>query len=308
VTLEPDVDAHLAGAGCDGFVHVRSIDDDNGPEVALRADDLVVSASVFKVAVALELHRQGDTGEIDTGRRVRIDPRDFLGAPAGLSLFSDEVEVSLCDLAVSMLTLSDSLATDVLLAHVGIDRVNALTERLGLARTHIVGDVRSMFGSLAHDLGFADWDAVQAHPWADVPEAETARVHERMRAAASCDPARATRTTPREMSRLLTAIWRDEAAPAQACAAVRRAMGHQLQRQRIARGFPEHETRVSAKSGSFGGAFRNEVAVVELPDGGRYAVAVFTRAHDLYERQQEIDDAIGVVARRAVDAISTRDA
>lgn len=308
MTLEPDIDAHLTDAGCEGFVHVRSIDDDNGAEVALRADDLVVSASVFKVAVALELHRQGETGEIDTARRVRIHPRDYLGAPAGLSLFADEVEVSLCDLAVSMLTLSDSLATDVLLAHVGIGRVNALTLRLGLPRTHIVGDIRSMFASLAHDLGFADWDAVQAHPWADVPGAETARTYERMRAAASCDPARATRTTPREMSRLLTAIWRDEAAPPQACAAVRRAMGQQLQRQRIARGFPERETRVSAKSGSFGGAFRNEVAVVQLPDGGRYAVAVFTRAHGLYERQQDIDDAIGVVARRAVDAISTRDA
>ncbi len=258
---------------------------------------------VFKVAVALELHRQGETGEIDTACRVRIDPRDFLGAPAGLSLFSDEVEVSLRDLAVSMLTLSDSLATDVLLAHVGVDRVNASTERLGLARTHVVGDIRSMFTSLARDLGFADWDEVQAHPWADVPEAETARVDERMRAAASCDPALATRTTPREMSRLLTAIWRDEATSPPACAAVRHAMGLQLQRQRIARGFPERGIRVSAKSGSFGGAFRNEVAVVELPDGGRYAVAVFTRAHDLYERQQEIDDAIGVVARRAVDAI-----
>ncbi len=95
-----------------------------------------------------------------------------------------------------MLTLSDSLATDVLLAHVGIGRVNALTRRLGLPRTHIVGDVRSMFTSLAHDLGFADWDAVQAHPWADVPEAETARV------TSACEPLRAATRPARHGPRL----------------------------------------------------------------------------------------------------------
>ncbi len=305
MSLEQEIDARFGDSGCDGFVHVRPIDDGEG-EVALRADELVVAASVFKVALALELHRQGESGEIEPSRRVRVSPRDHLGAPAGMSLFSDDVEVSLRDLVVSMLTVSDSLATDVLLEHVGIERVNALTERLGLPRTHVVGDIRSMFASLAHDLGFDDWNAVQAHPWADVSDAERARVYERMRAASACDPTRATRTTPREMTRLLTAIWRDEAAPAPACAAVRRAMGQQLQLQRVARGFPERGTLVSAKSGSFGGAFRNEVAVVELPAGDRYAVAVFTRAHDLYERQQEIDDAIGVVSRLAVDALRSR--
>jgi hypothetical protein len=68
----------------------------------------------------------------------------------------------------------------------------------------------------------------------------------------------------------------------------------------------EAGVRISAKSGSFGRAFRNEFAVVELQGGERYAVAVFTRAHDLHERQQEVDDAIGIVVRRAVDALRSR--
>jgi beta-lactamase class A len=286
-------------AGCTGFLHVREIDGES--EVVLDAGALVVSASVFKVAVALEFFRQAAAGELDPTERVRIDPRQSLGAPAGLSLFWDEVELSLRDLVVSMLTVSDSLATDVLLERVGIERVNELTRSLGLPNTVLVSDVKSMFDSLAGDVGFDSWRELAAHSWRD-PD-ETARALERMRAAAVCDPPQTTRTTARETTHLLSAIWRDEAAPAEACEPVRLLMGKQLQRERIARGFSDPDIRFSGKTGSFGGAFRNEAGVVEFPDGGRYAVAIFTRAHALYARQREIEDAIGVAAGRAVGAL-----
>jgi len=289
----------FAAAGCEGFLHVRDLDGDG--EVALGADTLVVSASVFKVAVALELFRQAAVGEVDLRERVRVDPADSLGAPAGLSLFSDEVEVSLRDLAVSMLTVSDALATDVLLEKVGLERVNALTRSLGLTETVVVGGIQAAFDSLAEDLGFADGRELLGRQWND--PAETARALELMRTARPCTPATATRTTPREMTTLLTAIWRDEAAPAEACSEVRSLMAKQLQRERVARGFRARGDRWSGKTGSFGGAFRNEVGVVELAAGGRYAIAVFTSAHELYERARDIDDAIGVAAALAVETL-----
>lgn len=288
-------------AGCDAFLHVCDLD---GPgEVALDADALVVSASVFKVSVALELFRQAAAGELDPTERLRLDPRQSLGAPTGLSLFTDEVEVSLRDLAVSMLTVSDQLATDALLGKVGIERVNELTRSLGLEHTTIVADVRTTFDSLAREVGFDSWRAFTAHPWSESPSDETGQVLERMRAARVCDPAQATRTTPRETTQLLGAIWRGEAAAEEACASVRSLMAKQLQRERIARGFRDPNIRFSGKTGTFGGAFRNEAGVVELPDGGRYAVAIFTRAHALYERQRDIDDAIGITAGRAVETL-----
>lgn len=299
VSSEPRLRELLRAAGCDGFLHIRDIDGQG--EVAVDADSLVVSASVFKVAVALEFFRQAAAGNLDPTDRVRVDPQASLGAPAGLSLFSDEVEVSLRDLAVSMITVSDALATDALMQRVGIDRVNKLTRSLGLAKTVIVSDVQSMFDSLARDVGFPSWRDFAAHSSADADEIN--RVLERMRSARVCDPAQATRTTPREMTQLLCGIWRNEAAPAEACGSVRSLMAKQLQRERIARGFPDADVRFSGKTGSFGGAFRNEVGVVEFPDGGRYAVAIFTRAHALYARQGDIDDAIGVAAGLAVESL-----
>jgi beta-lactamase class A len=101
------------------------------------------------------------------------------------------------------------------------------------------------------------------------------------------------------MTRLLRGIWRDEAAPAAACAQVRRLMGQQTS-YRLAVGFP-NGVSVQAKSGSLMGRIRNEVGVVTYPDGRRYAVAVFTEAYKRAARQPAIDRSIGAVAALAIE-------
>ena len=116
------------------------------------------------------------------------------------------------------------------------------------------------------------------------------------------DPARATRTTARETAMLLRLVWRDEAGPARACAHLRALLAGQVTRHRVAAGFPP-EVRVAAKSGSLVGVVRNEGAVVEFPDGGRYAVAVFTHAAEAFRHDSAINAAIGAAAADAVEAL-----
>ncbi|MFF7355634.1 hypothetical protein ACFZA1_23740 [Streptomyces filipinensis] len=58
--IEDRLERVFAGAGCRGCVAVLDID---GPgRVALGDDELVVAASTFKIAVALELFCQGAEG------------------------------------------------------------------------------------------------------------------------------------------------------------------------------------------------------------------------------------------------------
>jgi beta-lactamase class A len=59
---------------------------------------------------------------------------------------------------------------------------------------------------------------------------------------------------------------------------------------------------VWGKTGSLP-AIRNEIGVVEYPGGGRYAVAVFTRAGVLDQRLPVADHAIGEAARWAIESI-----
>ena len=77
------------------------------------------------------------------------------------------------------------------------------------------------------------------------------------------DPARTTSSTPREMTRLLGLIWRDEAGPAAACALVRGLMARQLFWTRLASGFPA-DVRVAGKTGTLPG-LQMEAGVAEYP-------------------------------------------
>jgi len=281
----------LRMAGCEGCVH--ALDIDSGQGAGFHPEHLVVAASVFKVIVALELYRQAAVDGLALTDQVHITDDNRTAGPTGLSNGHDPASLSLRDLASLMLSISDNTATDALLARVGLERVNATARALGLQHTVLVSDLRGLIASIIEDAAVSNLDTL----WA-LSEDERDRRLGRCRA---LQPERATRTAPRDMTRLLRSIWRDEAAPAAACREVRRLMG-QHDSHRLAIGFPDG-IRVQAKSGSSMGRIRNEIGVVTYPDGHRYAVAVFTRSRRGTSRQPAIDGAIGTVAALIIERI-----
>ena len=292
-----DITGLFEQAGCTGQLCVQSLD--GGQEAAVEAARSVVAASVFKVPVALAAETQFAEGRLDPRERVTLSAANRTPGPIGFPLFHDDVEISLRDLVVAMLTISDNMATDALLGRVGIDAVNAGSARLGLANTIITADLRTTVNSIGHDAGLKDWDAIWE--WAAQPHSEDdeARLTVRMAAASALIPSRTTRTTPREMATLLRLIWSDDAGPPQACERIRQLMGRQLTKHRLAAAFPP-PARVAAKSGSLIGVVRNEVGVIEYPDGRGYAAAVFTQAHHPWRNEAAINAAIGAAAAAAV--------
>jgi beta-lactamase class A len=293
----------FARTGCRGWLCVADID---GPgEISAGGDEPVVAASVFKVAVALEVFTQAAAGRLDPRRRVRIAPGRATPGPTGLSVFADEAELSVRDLALMMLAVSDNAATDILIDLAGLDAIRATLGSLGLHATIIPGRERDELDSIGQDAGFAGWDDM-IRASATFTAAQDRRIQEGFLRARALSPEHAIRTTAREMATLLRLIWRDEAGPAQACAQVRQLMSHQVTRQRLALGFPRHGTRVAAKSGSLLGIVRNEIGVITMPDGHRYAAAIFTRADRPYDHEHEIDAVIGTAAARAVEHLGRR--
>lgn len=225
----------FAEAGCQGWLCVAEVDGDG--EVAAGADEPVVAASVFKVAVALEVFTQVDAGQLDPSERVRVPPADRTPGPTGLSVFADEAEISIRDLAMLMLTISDNTATDLLIDRVGLDSIHATLAGLGLTHTVIPGPLRDELDSVGRDAGFAGWADLERAA-ATLPPDELRAVERLIRQGQALDPQRGIRTTAREMATLLRLIWRDEAGPAAACAQVRQLMSQQVTRQRLALGFP----------------------------------------------------------------------
>jgi beta-lactamase class A len=284
-------------AGCTGQLCVQSLDGDQ--EVAVDADWEVVAASVFKVSVALEAETQFADGRLDRQQRVTLPAASRTLGPTGFSLFRNDVEVSAQDLVVAMLTISDNEATDALLHLVGIDAVNATSARLGLSASVIPADLYTTINSIGRDAGFADFAALQA--WASKPHSqdEEDQIDRRIQDGDALTPRRAIRTTPRDMATLLRLIWSGQAGPPAACDTVRQIMSHQLTRHRLAAAFPP-PARVSAKSGGLIGVVRNEIGVIEYPDGRGYAAAVFTQARQPRPNDAAINTAIGTTAAAAV--------
>jgi beta-lactamase class A len=289
----------FAQAGCHGCLRVMDID---GPgEVVLDDGAPMVSASVFKVLVALEFFRQADLGKLDPAERVRLTPDQRTSGETGFSTFTDEVDVSLRDLARMMIAVSDNAAADALLDRVGLDTVNAGVHFLGLVDTVVTGTIREILNSRTREMGLDSvaglWDAVRDPRTS--PEF-IADMQQRLTAVSAVDPRRTTRTTARDMANLLRMVWRNEAGPAPVCEQVRVLMANQVaHNKRLATVFPA-TVRVSAKSGTLFGLIRNEVGVAEYPDGTRYAMAVFTRANTAYRNLNAIDSAIAAAAARAV--------
>jgi beta-lactamase class A len=273
-------------AAATAAMHVRDLD--TGAELGLDADELVVTASVFKLSVLVELCRQASAGQLSLTERVRVPAGERCMGPTGLSVMLDDAELSLRDLAYLMISVSDNTATDVVLGRVRVEAVNATIRSLGLERTVLVGDCALLLGTLLEDLG----SPPALTRWTDLDP-------DLLATARTMTATETNRTTPREITELLRLVWTDRAGPADACAEVRRILGLQVWPHRLSSGFGDG-IRVSGKTGTLPG-LRNEVGVVEYPDGGRYAVAVFTRARSYTEHQPAIDASIGSAARAAVE-------
>ncbi|MER7953121.1 serine hydrolase [Streptomyces sp. NPDC096030] len=280
----------FAQAGAEGFVHVRDLD--TGAEFGHGADTQVVLASVFKIPIALEYARQVAAGELDPARRHTVTSAYRAGG-SGTDGCAHDVEMSARDLAFMMMTISDNAATDLLLDVVGPDRVRATLDDLGFPGFGF-SSCAALDEAIRRELAL-DPDRSLDDQLAGIPD-------ERLLALRACAPGSSPSSTPREVTALLAAVWRDEAGPASACAEVRDLMSQQVWQHRLVSGFPEPGVRLAGKTGT-DFAVRNEAGVIEYPDGKRYAVGVFLRTSTAATRQPLADRAIGRAARIALDRV-----
>ncbi|HEY1075307.1 MAG TPA: serine hydrolase [Fontimonas sp.] len=280
-------------AGVEGYLHAKDLR--SGQEIGHQADTAVVTASVFKVPVLVELYRQADAGLIDLRERIEVPVSDRAPGPTGLSVMLDPVTLSWRDLALSMMVVSDNAATDFICTRLGLDQVNAAMRDLGLPGTVVDADCRSLFAQMAQDAGVKSPAELTTRPSAEMLSRQRA-LH---------GPS-TNRTTPREISRLFELIWTDRAASAESCAQMRRILSAQVWPHRLASGFPEDDIKTAGKTGTLV-TIRNEAGMVSYPDGRHIAVSVFTRSREYRAKHPAQDAAIGKAARLAVDLLLSED-
>ncbi|KLO29868.1 serine hydrolase [Mycobacterium haemophilum] len=287
------IQAVFTDAGCRGWLQARPVSTVE-PAINFRADEPVPTASIYKVLLLAAVARSFDRGELDPSARVTIRPTDCTPGPTGFSTFIDPVTVSWRDLARSMIVLSDNAAADILLAAVGLPRMDEIIDELGLASTHVIGGAAALYEQLIHDMGAQTLDeAISALGNSDT--ANSLSIY---------DPDQTNATSAADSNTILAAIWTNTIASPHACSYMRGVLAQQVWPHRIKSGFPQREISVAGKTGTIG-KIRSEVAVISLPNETPIAVSVFTHAARSEHSLPAVDRAIGTAARIAVTAVRT---
>ena len=227
---------------------------DGAGECSLGADDVVIGASTFKLAVALELYCRAASDGLDVNQRIAFQ------ADRSIASKAPPREAAM----MMMMAVSDNAAADALIDLLGAETITTRLHQVGATHTTVRPGVQAEVRAITAELdpyavaaGFDGWHDLYARH--SSPAGLSGQQQQRLSAVTIPDnvssQGRGAPTTARDMAVLVRAIWRDEAGPPTACAQVRELMSHQVG-QRLARAFPDRaDISVAAKVAAFPGSF-----------------------------------------------------
>lgn len=220
-------------------------------------DEVFEGASTIKVAVMVEAFRQQAAGELGLDRMLRLRQDHWVRGSGVLRDMTPGTELSVRDTIVLMMTISDNVATNMMLDLLGVERVNGMLAACGLGDTRVMG----LFDFAAHP-----------------PEYGVSRV------------------TARQLGTLVERLALGTAVSPEADAEMLAIMRRQHDSTSVLRYLPpalldesggkDPILRVAAKSGSWPGT-RNMVALFEGPDT-RYVICLVTK--DCADRRAGVDN------------------
>ena len=135
LTLERALHRYVETFRCELGFYVQHLETNEA--FGYNADRQFRTASVFKIAVLLEVFRQEDAGRFDLNDTVPVTSEAVRPGSGVLQYLNSVVALSIRDLAVLMIVISDNTATEVLLRKVGMEGVNATLRELGLTQTRV---------------------------------------------------------------------------------------------------------------------------------------------------------------------------
>ena len=122
--------------GVDGVVGYSIVDLTTGDRIGHLATASFPTASAIKLAIVYELFKQAEERRIDLEEKSTLDRRQAVGG-TGVLVEMGTPTLSIRDYAVLMVTLSDNTATNVLIDRLGMDRIAARMQGLGLGGTKL---------------------------------------------------------------------------------------------------------------------------------------------------------------------------
>jgi beta-lactamase class A len=121
-----------------GVMGISVVDLMTGETFGVNDTLVFPQGSSIKVAILIELYSQAEQGTLRLQDAVPVTAEIRTGGSGILQHFTDGTStLSLRDLAVLMIVLSDNTATNVLIDRVGMENVNATMTELGFPQTRL---------------------------------------------------------------------------------------------------------------------------------------------------------------------------
>ncbi len=268
----------LAGA-FNGRIGLSILNFQTNETINYAADEIFPTASTIKLAVLTTLMAECEVGEASLDEPIMLRRADKIGGSGILQFLSPGLTMAVRDWAFLMMNISDNLATNVLIDHVGLENVQNWLAASGYDDVH-----------LHRKIDFAALDKDQKYLGT---------------------------ATPAGLTRLMTAVFRREIVSPSACDEMMRMMD-KVGSDRVGRYLPlpfygsdepeDQKLRLAGKTGSLVGT-RVQTAVVwrgHWQEAAGFVITVMTEG-DAPPETWSVDApgtlVIGRIARAMYDAI-----
>ena len=125
-------------AGLKATTGIAIEDLNSGENFSIRGSEKFVQASSIKIAILISLLKDDQSGKVRLSDAVQIRKADFVGGSGVMQYFTGHGEtLTVRDLAVLMIVLSDNAATNYVIDRETIEHVNATMNDAGFSATRL---------------------------------------------------------------------------------------------------------------------------------------------------------------------------
>ena len=253
-----------------------------GRDFGVAPDTRVRTASTIKLPILCALESLVAAGKVKWDERIILKPEDKVSGSGVLASLEDRTELTVRNLAILMIVLSDNTATNLILDRIGADAVNDYLDTIGLVKTRANRKVRGDGTKLAAPSGWSKAGLIEDN--------------KRFGLGVS---------TPREMVRLLELLNEGKVVGPDASKDILEILKMQQDNSGIRRHTPD-DIPVANKSGALD-ALRSDVGIVYTKNG---PVALAITIDDMpeidYSRDNPGERLIWQLTSAILDGLSTR--
>jgi beta-lactamase class A len=295
--LEGFIKNHIENINGRVGVYIKHLE--SNQVISFREDETFQLASVFKIPVLITLFKQIYDGKLSPDDRIILTERMKTYGSGLLSSMKPGLNLTIHDLALLMMAISDNTATDILFQIVGQESIMNYMKELGLKNTTIDYDTRAL---ILDYLGLDPSNRLTIAELNHLPESfwtEKARL-ERQKA---FEKSNHNTSTPKEIALLLEKCIKGEIINKEISEEILGIMKHHTGAELILRYLPM-STEIARKGGSLAkngeNTVLNDAGVIWLPsNAGTMIICMF--GNDLREIHYELKDKLGRIARAAYD-------